>query len=199
MKTSWKKLINPDYLGAYSLLNDNGDYIEKTYTIKSARQEEVKGPEGKEMCIVLQFVEEQKPMVLNATNAKVITKLYKSQFVEDWSNCRITLYVKNVSAFGDKVDALRIKETIPEIKQSNTYKCADCDKTIQPLGEKTAQYMASYTNKKYGKPLCAECATKRAEQEKADKPADPLAKFEQNDEPREIVSAPDNTEDFKFI
>ena len=35
--------------------------------------------------------------------------------------------------------------------------------------------MADYTTQKYGKPLCSECAQKRAEREKAEQPVDPLA------------------------
>jgi len=177
-KTSWKKLINPDYLGAYSLEDNNGNYIEMTLTIASVSGEEVKGPEGKEQCMVVRFAEKVKPMVLNATNAKTITKLYKSKYVEDWVNCRITLCVKNVPAFGDHVDALRVKERIPEMaKQVNTVlNCADCKKPIEAIDDKRdAKYMAQYTQKHYGKPLCSECATKRAEAEKLDKIVDPLA------------------------
>jgi hypothetical protein len=73
--THWKKLTNPDYLGAYAL-EPGQDLI---VTIKSVANEVVTGSDGKkETCSVMRFAENVKPMILNATNSKMITKLLKT-------------------------------------------------------------------------------------------------------------------------
>lgn len=180
MKTNWKKLINPDYLGAYSLDNGNGEYTDLIVTIKRIKVETVTGPEGKkENCPVAYFAESgTKPMVLNATNMKTLQKLFRSKYIEDWEGGKIQLFVAQVKAFGDVVDALRIRPYAPKVQAQEKPVCTDCKKDIQPFGNRPASYMAEYTAKKYGKPLCADCAQKRAEKEQAEKPADPLASEE---------------------
>jgi len=185
-KTHWKKLYNPDYLGAYSLYTDDGRKIEPIYTIKSVAKETVPNPEGKKgECIIMHFIEEPKPMVVNATNAKIITKLYKTPYIEEWIGCKIQLYATEVKAFGDVVDALRIKPIVPKITQTAEIPhCADCSGKIEAFGDRNAAYMAEYTHKKYGKPLCAGCAQRRADLEKADKIDDPLAA--KGDEPVDL-------------
>ena len=73
-KTHWKKLNNPDYLGSYAF--QPGE--EKTLTIKEVKRELVYNPSGsgKEECTVVYFQEDVKPLILNATNAKTITKVW---------------------------------------------------------------------------------------------------------------------------
>jgi hypothetical protein len=160
-KTHWKKLNNPNYLGAYSL-EEGADLIA---TIKSARQEEVVGADGKrEDRLVVRFAEKDlKPMIVNATNAKTIEKLYKTPYVEDWVGKRIQIYSAQVKAFGQLVDALRIRGYIP--KQgggAEKYFCDECENEITSVGGKSAQYIADYTHNKYGKSLCSDCAKKQA-------------------------------------
>ena len=71
--THWKKLTNPNYLGAYSF--SEGE--EKILTIKEVKTELVKGEDGKdEQCTIAYFAENEKPMILNKTNCKIIQKLY---------------------------------------------------------------------------------------------------------------------------
>ena len=80
-KTHWKKLNNPDYLGAYAL--EPGQ--ELVATIKVVRKEMVTGPDGKkEECTVVHFAEKEiKPLILNTTNAKTIQKIYKTPYIEE--------------------------------------------------------------------------------------------------------------------
>lgn len=179
-KTHWKKLTNPDYLGAYSLDNGNGGYSDLYATIAYVKVENVIGTDGKrEECTVAHFKERDlKPMILNTTNMKTLEKLFKTPYIEDWANCRIWIYVESVKAFGEVVDALRIKKQVPpEPSAAKTVPpCSDCGKEIKAFDDKhDAAYMAGYTQKHYGKPLCAECAKRRAEQEKQTQVADPLA------------------------
>jgi hypothetical protein len=114
MKTHWKKLNNPDYIGAYSLMNgeEKNDLV---VTIESVAQQNVTGPNNKQdECLVAQL-KGQKPMILNATNAKTIASIADSPYIEDWVGCKVTLYVAKVKAFGDTVDALRIRPTAPTL------------------------------------------------------------------------------------
>ncbi|MDH3769750.1 MAG: hypothetical protein OET79_02020 [Nitrospirota bacterium] len=111
MSTHWKKNFNYEYLGTYSL-ESGKDLI---LTIKGTSQKEVTGANGrKEICFAASFVEDYKPMILNRTNCKIIEKLYKSAFVEDWVGKKIQLYSKKVDAFGTTTDGLRIREFLPK-------------------------------------------------------------------------------------
>jgi|LakMenEpi03Aug12_release.lakeMendotaPanAssembly.Ray.scaffolds.fasta_scaffold375721_1 hypothetical protein len=111
VKTHWKKLHNPDYIGAYTLMD--GDVKELVVKFASVKTKEVQSPDGKkEQCVVAELIG-QKPMILNATNMKALQKLSGSPYVEDWNGLQVTLYVAQVKAFGDVVDALRIRPTLP--------------------------------------------------------------------------------------
>jgi len=113
-KTHWKKLVNPDYLGAYSL--NPGE--EKTLTIAKVVRETVKGSGGKKQeCTVLHFVEKEKPMIVNRLNSKIITKIYGTPYIEDWIGKKIKIYADMVEAFGDMVEALRIRSEAPKLPE----------------------------------------------------------------------------------
>ena len=89
MPTHWKKLTNPNYLGAYSI--ENGQDL--ILTIKYVQEEKVIGPDGKkDDCVVCHFSENVKPMILNATNMKTITKLYKTPYIEEWTSKKSDWY-----------------------------------------------------------------------------------------------------------
>lgn len=163
-ETHWKKLINPDYLGAYSL--DPGK--DMVLTIKQVRKEMITGADGKkEECIVCYWVEDQKPMILNVTNCKMIAKLFKTPYIERWAGHRIQIGAEVVSAFGEKVEALRVRKVLPEEAK---IACEECGQFIQPAFNMSATQLAAYTRKKYGKALCAECAqAKKGAENGADK------------------------------
>ena len=172
-KHHWKQLTNPNYIGAYAL--QPGE--EPIFTISVVRNEMVLGADGKkEECIVAHFTESgSKPMILNVTNCKTIQKLYKTPYIEDWAGRKIQLYVEKVRAFGELVEALRIRPKVPAqvapVKSEPVY-CADCGQEITPFGKMDAAKMASYTYSKYGKSLCADCAKQEAEKTEI---KDPLA------------------------
>jgi hypothetical protein len=84
-------------------------------TIKKTSKEQVTGANGKkEECFVCYFTEAEKPMILNRTNAKTITKVVGSPFVEDWIGKRVILGVDTVSAFGEMTEALRVRNIKPQ-------------------------------------------------------------------------------------
>lgn len=107
MKTHWKKSFDSPYIGSWDL-EENQDEI--TLTIKEAKSEETHGLKENSTKNIVYFVEDYKPMIVNSTNSKVIKKLCDSPYLEDWKGQRITLFVKEVRAFGETHDALRIRE-----------------------------------------------------------------------------------------
>lgn len=167
MKTPWKKLMNPEYLGAYSLDDGNGKYSDIVATIQYVKVENVTGPDGKhEDCAVAHFSERDlKPMILNATNMKTLEKLLRSKYIEDWAGRKIIIGVESVKAFGDVVDALRIRKRLPQ--EAGPVKCADCEKEITAAGEMSAAQVAAFARKRFGAALCAECMKRRDAAKKA--------------------------------
>lgn len=152
-KTHWKKLENPDYLGAYAL-EPNKDLIVQ---IKTVGQEEVYNPTNnkKETCTVAHFVDRNvKPMILNVTNCKTISKLYDTPYIEDWAGKYISIYIAKVKAFGDVVEALRIRNKVPSIE---VIKCEQCGRIITDFAGKTARELADISKRNLGKELCIEC------------------------------------------
>jgi hypothetical protein len=110
MKTNYKVLTNPLYMGAYSMDDGNGGYFEIPAVIKEIKQEEVADPTGTKKKCLIGYTDQPKPFILNATAQKVMTQAAKSRYVEDWAGVAITFYVAlNVRTPQGPVDALRIK------------------------------------------------------------------------------------------
>lgn len=107
--THWKKLTNPNYIGAHDFQPGQ----ELTVTIEGIANEVVKCFDGKQLkeetCIVARLKGAKKPLILNKTNCKIISKNVESGYIEDWIGKSITLYVAKVRAFGESVEAIRIK------------------------------------------------------------------------------------------
>jgi hypothetical protein len=116
-KTHWKRLINPDYIGAYSI--PEGEDL--TVKIDFVQVEEVTGSQGKkDHCTVAHLVGE-KPMILNVTNSKSIAKLY-GPYIEDWQGKLITLFASTTRLAGETVECLRIR---PQVAQRKPQKISD--------------------------------------------------------------------------
>lgn len=152
-KTHWKKLTNPNYLGAYAF--QPGE--EKTVTIKEVKREVIQNQNGKEECTVAYFKEDLKPLILNKTNADAIARVWGTPYIEDWAGKKIILKVKKVSAFGDMVDAVRVSKERPT---EEVLICEACGKPIMAAMGKTARMIADTTKTKYGKSICIMCAKK---------------------------------------
>ena len=164
-KHHWKETLPGDHLGAYSL---NGQ--DMIVTIQSAAKELIVGANGKkEECLVLHFKEPILDMVCNRTNAKTISKVLGSPYVEDWRGKRIQLYPTTTKFGGDVVECIRVRPTAP--KNAPPIICARCGKPILPAANMTADQVAEYGLKKYGEELCINCgkeiAARQAEEAKA--------------------------------
>ena len=108
-KTHWKKLVNSDYIGAYSL--EPGKDLD--VTIESVSRQLVTSAGGKKEECTVAKLKGQKPFIINRTNAKTITQLYGTPYIEDWVGVQITLYVTTTKLAGEDVECLRIRKTIP--------------------------------------------------------------------------------------
>ena len=129
-KTHWKKLTNPNYLGSYAF--QPGE--EKTVTLKEVKREVVQNQNGKEECTVAYFEEDVKPLILNKTNCDMISKVWGTPYLEDWT--------------GKGLEEIII--------------CEVCGKAIMPAAGKTAKEIATATKIKYNKAMCVECARKES-------------------------------------
>lgn len=110
-KTHWKKVFNSEFLGSCDL--EEGKSLK--CVIKSVSIRKVKGNDGKDQeRNVAEFTDPKiKPMVLNSTNCKVVKKFAKSPYINDWNNIPVEIYAKELRAFGEETEGLRIKETQP--------------------------------------------------------------------------------------
>lgn len=157
-KTHWKKAVSdPTYLGEA----DFQEGEEKVATIaRVVEKENVQTAEGRSEMVVVHFKEDVKPLILNVTNSKAITKVVGSPYLEDWPEHQIQLYIEhNIKAFGELVNAVRVRPRKPIPKKVD--KCADCGNDIQAASGKSAEYIAKYTKRKYGACLCFACGMKR--------------------------------------
>jgi hypothetical protein len=120
MKNHFRKVLKSDHLGCADLedMLEAGQSL--IFTIKEVRQQygvSVAGKKGDHN--IAYFVEPIKPLVLNATNAKVIKGFAGgSPFVEDWNNIRVELYIdENVKMKGEVVGGVRIRPVQPKAKE----------------------------------------------------------------------------------
>jgi hypothetical protein len=108
-KTHWKRLVNLDYIGAYSL--DGQDLIVE---IERVTVQRVRGEGGKEEDCTVAILKGQKPFIINRTNAKTITKIYGTPYIEEWAGKKITLYPTTTKVAGEIVECLRIRPLVPK-------------------------------------------------------------------------------------
>ena len=160
-KTHWRKMTNPNYMGAYSL--DEGRDV--VLTIAYVRQEGVIGSDGKkEECAVCHWKERDfRPMILNVTNLKAIAKVTGSPYIDDWVGHRIQIGTEQVRAFGTITDALRVRPEKPKEARQVEIPCEECGELIKPAYKMSVEQLAAYTADRYGRKLCADCAKKASE------------------------------------
>lgn len=104
-KTHYRKVFKSDHLGVADLedlIESGSDLI---FTISHVMQEiDVRVAGKKGSFNIAYFQEKIKPLVLNATNSKVMKNLSGgSSFVEDWGNITVGLYIDPSASFGGEV------------------------------------------------------------------------------------------------
>lgn len=117
-KTHWKKTFNYKYLGSQDLSVGENKLVE----ISDFYKEEVVGDGGKkEVCNIVKFKGVEKTMIFNKTNCKRTEGLY-GPFVQDWIGKKIVIQVEKTKTKGKEiVDALRVKQVLPEPEQKIDY------------------------------------------------------------------------------
>lgn len=114
--THYRKVFKSDHLGVADL----EEFIEEgkslNFTINQVKQEEgvmVAGRKGNHN--IAYFKENIKPLVLNATNSKIVKKFAGgSPFVENWKNIYIEVYIdETVKMKGEIVGGVRIRPVQP--------------------------------------------------------------------------------------
>jgi hypothetical protein len=141
-KTHYRKVFKSDHLGVADL----EEYIEEKrpliFTIKEVKQEfnvSIAGRKGNHN--IAYFIDGIKPLVLNATNSKIVKSFNKnSPFVEDWKMTKIELYIDyNVKMKGEVVGGVRIKAVQPKDKvkpnftEANFEKAKKANATIEQI------------------------------------------------------------------
>lgn len=115
-KNHYRNVFKSDHLGSADL----EDFIEQgkplIFTIKEVRQEIGAKVAGKKVdANIAYFNESIKPMVLNATNSKILKSFTGSSFVEDWKNILVELYIdENVQMKGERTQGIRIRQIQPQ-------------------------------------------------------------------------------------
>lgn len=131
-KTHYRKVFKSDHLGCADLEDfieaGNGDLI---FTINYVRQEQNAKVAGKKInANIAYFNEKIKPLVLNATNSKVLKGLTGSPFVEDWAGTSIQLYIDPTAKLkGEVVGGVRVspnpvRKVKPVLTRANATKWA---------------------------------------------------------------------------
>lgn len=121
MKTHFKKASKSPYLGSWDLPEMKPIVL----TISKAEHRMSKGlPENAYYNFISFKEKDYKDMLVNTTNGKIISALAGSPYIEDWVGTSIEIGVKQVQAFGEKHDALRvttrrIKTTLPKLTKDH--------------------------------------------------------------------------------
>lgn len=142
----WKKHFNYKYSGAYEMAPGE----ERVLTFSKTADELVKNERGEDnMCFVAYFKEVDKPLIINKVNSKQISKLY-GPFDENWIGKQITVFVRNEKAFGEMIDVLRIRPTIPKPVEVNYKACENLLKNCKDMAELQKVYLSFTQDQKTG-------------------------------------------------
>lgn len=109
-KTHYRKAFNSPYLSSADIVES------EVLTVKCVRLEPDKTKKTKDHFNTAYFTDSEirkgeplKPMILNATNSKMMKTLADSAFIDDWQDVKVMIYVDhNVRMMGETMDGLRI-------------------------------------------------------------------------------------------
>jgi len=113
-QTHYRKIFKSDHLGVADL----EEYLEQgsplIFTVSHVIQEMNAKVAGKKINANIAYFEESiKPLVLNATNSKTMSKLCNSCFVENWANQTVQLYIdRDARLMGEVVGGVRVSPKI---------------------------------------------------------------------------------------
>jgi hypothetical protein len=161
-----------EYLGA----EDVSAGTEPLLTIAAIWNGTVTLSDGKKNKDVMSFREQSvpgilhvKPMIVNATNRKVLRKLYGEPTAEALTGKQIQIFIDhNVRdpQNGGKTDGIRIRNFVPA--PPKVYKCEVCGEELTPAWNMTPEQLAGYAKKNTGRVMCARCMRAMKKETKSD-------------------------------
>lgn len=119
VKNHFRKVYKSDHLSCADLEDFEEQGSDLIFTIKQVKQEYGAKVAGHKInANIAYFVENIKPLVVNAGNGKIIKQLSGSPFVEDWNNITVQLYIdESVILKGQQVGGVRISPKIIKKKK----------------------------------------------------------------------------------
>lgn len=132
-KTHWLQNPNKNYLGHWDLPEGNDVVL----TIKSAQWEEVKNPitQTSEAKRVIRFKEDYKPFICNETNAQLILKSTKRNYMEDCVGMKVKLFLSQVKVMGQNVDCLRVRDIPQSEMQDKLINSEQCEELLNLIND----------------------------------------------------------------
>jgi hypothetical protein len=107
----WRLVIQTDRLNSADLQGrDVTVVIERVVQVEV---EDMKDPKKKKTYFDVFFKGKKKPLLFKATNCKSMTKLTGTRITEKWVGVAITLFPTMVNAYGDRVEAIRVRPEKP--------------------------------------------------------------------------------------
>lgn len=103
----WRSMTDREYLYAYDL-----DGKDLTVKIVKCVPGELVGVKGRKAKKPILHLDGQKPLALNATNAKTIAAMFGNH-VEKWAGQTVTLYPTTTTMDGEVLEAIRIRPGKP--------------------------------------------------------------------------------------
>ena len=88
-------------------------------TIKGFEVERMEGRRGVESKFVISFVETDKKLILNKTNAQIIAMLHGEE-TDGWKGKQINVYAEDVRAFGETHRVVRVSSQMPQPKSTKS-------------------------------------------------------------------------------
>ncbi len=116
----WRAMFEGKYLGAWNLIDADGNRRDVTVTIEAVAAELIVGEGGKKnKKPVLRFVGKDLPMVIGKTVGKTIAAMYGND-TKTWLGKRITLYPATTEVGGETKDCIRVRPGVPPEPRKET-------------------------------------------------------------------------------
>lgn len=129
-KTHYRKAFDSPYLSSADIVDP------VVLTIKRVTLEPDRTKKTKDEFNTAWFMERElrpgealKPMILNATNSKMLAKLTGSKWIDDWQNVPVTIYVDAHVRFGkETVEGLRLDKATEGARSASPETVAAAEK-----------------------------------------------------------------------
>lgn len=165
-KTHYRKVFKSDHLGSADLEEMIEEGKPLIFTISHVNQEFSTKVAGKKIdANIAYFKEKIKPLVLNATNSKIVKQLSGgSPWVEDWSGLQIELYIDpSIKWAGEVVGGVRVKDQPPKVFSEQEINLIKGKISICTTIEQLTELYNSNIKIKTCKPLLEVLKTKKLE------------------------------------